>query len=77
VGYINTKGNIVFVERKDGELGVPLTPRLRTFLGENSFSFAVEGDFAVVDRSERLMDFLIDGYEPPQTPVKASYFSDE
>ena len=75
VGHINTDGNVLFLERKDGMLSVPLNSQLRGFLSENNLAFTTSEDMAIVERSEELLDFLLDHFEPPLTPVKASYFS--
>jgi hypothetical protein len=77
VGHINTSGNIVFMERKDGKLGIPLTAQLRKFLDDSGLAFSTHQDTAVVERSERLLDFLLEGFEPPVTTVKASYLPSE
>ena len=59
VGHINTDGNIVFFEREDGKLNVPLKSQVKQFLAESNLAFSTIEDMVIVERSEKLFGFSV------------------
>ena len=75
VAYINRDGAIVFAERHDGRIGVPSTPDLLEFLGRNGIQYQAEGASLVVETSPEVLHYLLESFQPPPTPVTASFYS--
>jgi hypothetical protein len=74
VAYINRDGNIVFAEGLDGRISVPLTPELREFLDTNRVGYSTEEASLVFDPSPEVMDYLLESFQPPVTPVTAHLY---
>lgn len=75
IAYVNREGNIVFAERPDGMVSVPSTPQLKKFLDSNRLEYATEGVVLFVEPLPKVMDYLLESFQPPPTPVTASFNS--
>lgn len=73
IGYINVDGDLVFLDRDEGKIAIPLNSQIKTYLEKTQPQYKVEGEYAVVEPTGELIAYLTDTFKPPKTPVKSDY----